>query len=301
MAVLANSEIELPAELKNKTMTIVLGNGPGGPPDIFSRLIAKKIKDKYNIDIVILNRPGAFGAVAARHTADAAPDGTTMFFTGDTYMIGSLRNLSGWPKKHELVPAVNTYGNYLVLMGSNRFEKYSFSDVMAEIKKNPGKFNYASIYVIDGYYIDLILNYYNGKAVEIPFKSTPEVTVALINDTVQLWATGLSYTIQAAANKQVVPLLITSPTRSKALPNVPTIGEVMPGTAPYQSIYTMYFPEKTPVNILKFYNNLFNAVLKDPEITSFITSGYLEPIDQDFETTQKTIDDKWKTFRSQIK
>lgn len=295
-----SNNIEIPEELKNKTISIVVGYGPGGTPDIFSRILSKKLKEKYNLDVVVINKPGAGGAIGSKFTADSLPDGTTMNFVSESYIVASVKNMPSWPKKHELIPVSNIFGNYLMLIGANKLEKYTLSELMDLIRKNPEKFNYASTYIIDAYYTEVVLDHYKSKAEPIPFKSTPDALNALAADTIQLWMTGLALSVKTVAAKQAVPFLITSPVRSKAFPNIPTLSEIIPSMS-YQTIYTMYLPEKTPINILKFYNTILTETLKDPEIAAFMTTGYLEPLGHDLETTQRIIDNKWETWRSQIK
>lgn len=272
------SQIELPHELKNKTISLIIGYGPGGRNDLFARYLTNVIKEKYNINIVIVNRPGASGAIGAKFVAESNPDGTILHIANDAFVIGSLQSAPSWPQQQELIPVAHLWKTYNMVIGSKHLKFDNIKDVINDMNKNAAQYNYATVFVADGMQFAAILKHHNITGVApVPFKSGPEIKTALANNTVQFWITGVGDGISTVNSGIAKPLAVTSEKRMAQLESVPTLNEFMPNSV-FQNVTTLYLPAKTPESIVSFYNELFKLISTDAEVVKHFTELYYDLI-----------------------
>lgn len=302
-SVASNSqEIKILRELQDKNINIVVGVGPGTPSDVFSRYLAKFIKDNYNINMIVTNRTGANGAIAAKFVAESNPDGTTLLITHDAYMFGSIKNLIGWPSKQQLIPTAHLWHNHMMLVvGSNKLPSNSFKEILADVKKFPSNYNYGCFYLIDCLILEKIFKAQGITGVaEIPFRSTPEVKNAMANNTVQFFVTGLGDGMASARSGIWKPLAISNPNKLKDAPEVTPLTEIIKDDefANYYLLTSLYLPAGSSKEVVEFYNSIFSQVTKNPEIQKFFDEKNYKLINFDTPSkVSKFSDDRWDKFR----
>ena len=204
---------------------------PGGGTDLLSRIIAVPVGEALGQTIVVDNRPGAGGAFGAEIAARAEPDGHTLILVSASYAAtGAYRKLAFDPITGiQPVILIGTTG--LALTVHPAVAAKNTAELVALAKSQPAKLNYAS--VGPGSAVHLALELFklsaNVNLVHIPYKGGGPALNALMAGEVQVSATSMVPTIPHAKAGKVRILAITPPKRSSALPDVPTVGETVPG------------------------------------------------------------------------
>ena len=213
-----------------KTVRIVVPFGPGSTPDIVARLVADGLQQKYPASaFVIENKPGASGNIGTDVVAKATPDGSTLGVSiGGPLAINTLlfANLPYDPRK-DIAPITQLVTQPSVLAVNTDLGVNSVDELVALLKKNPGKYNFASIG--NGSLSQLAMEAIAIKAgatlVHVPYSSSPQAITAVIRNDAQITCLpAISVVPQAAAGKVKI-LAVSTARRSPYLPDVPTLKE----------------------------------------------------------------------------
>ena len=257
----------------SKPVRIIVGTSPGGSPDVFARLVAQKMNESWGA-VVVENRIGANGNIAAEIVARSAPDGYTAYFCdsaiwainpalyakvpynplGDFAGITTVAKLPVFLTVHPSVPANN------------------YAEFIAYAKANPGRLSYASAGNGSIHHIttELFKSLTGIQMVHVPYKGMGQGSQALISGDVQVAFT--SYTAIAAFAKagRVRMLASADGKRTPALPDVPTIAELgLPGFD-MASMLGALVPAGTPREIINRLNSGIIAAINSPEVNAKI-------------------------------
>jgi tripartite-type tricarboxylate transporter receptor subunit TctC len=213
-----------------KTVRIVVPFAAGSTPDIVARLIADGLQQKYPTStFVIENKPGASGNIGTDAVAKAVPDGSTLGVSiGGPLAINTLlfANLPYDPRK-DIAPVTQLVTQPSVLAVNPDLGVNTVAELVALLKKNPGKYNFASIGngSLSQLAMEAIAIKAGAKLVHVPYTSSPQAITAVIrNDTQITCLPAISVVPQAAAGKAKI-LAVSTAARSPYLPDVPTLKE----------------------------------------------------------------------------
>jgi tripartite-type tricarboxylate transporter receptor subunit TctC len=213
-----------------KTVRIVVPFGPGSTPDIVARLVADGLQQKYpTTAFVIENKPGASGNIGTDAVAKATPDGSTLGVSiGGPLAINTLlfANLPYDPRK-DIAPVTQLVTQPSVLAVNPDLGVNSVAELVALLKKNPGKYNFASIGngSLSQLAMEAIAINAGAKLVHVPYTSSPQAITAVIRNDAQITCLpAISVVPQAAAGKVKI-LAVSTARRSPYLPDVPTLKE----------------------------------------------------------------------------
>ena len=215
-------------EWPSRQLTIVVGFPPGGPNDLVARQLALRLAEQFRQQVVVENRPGANGNIAAAHVARSAADGHTLLYNSSSLALSTVL----YPSKvveplAELTPVTATATLPLVCVVAPDFPASSYQEWIARIRANPGKFNYGSpgagnlAHIVPA----MILKANGLQAVHAPFKGSSEALQSLIAGSIQFQFDSVNSPLGLIRSGRVKPLFVTSLQRSPALPNVPTMAE----------------------------------------------------------------------------
>ena len=255
-----------------RPVTIVVPYPPGGLIDIVSRLLAPRLGTELGQTVLVENRSGAGGNVGAESVARAAPDGYTLVMANPSFGISP--HLYAKLRYHTLndfafIGLYGTVPNVLVVHPS--VPAKSVPELIAYLKKNPGKLNYAS----PGYGTSPLMSMELFKSmtgtfiVHIPCRGSGPAQAAMLANETQLMFDNLPPQMPHIKSGKVRPLAVTSRTRSKAMPHLPTLDEV--GLKGYEvtAWFGLAAPVKTPREVVEKVNQALNratqsADLRDP-------------------------------------
>jgi tripartite-type tricarboxylate transporter receptor subunit TctC len=259
--------IALAQSYPTRPVRLIVGFPAGGPADIVARLFGQWLSERIGQQLIIENRVGAGGNIATESVVKAAPDGYTLLHVTSTNAFNeTLFEKLNFDLIRDIAPVASLLRNPGVMVVNPSFPVKSLPEFIAYAKANPGQVNMASggpgsvphIYgelfkAMAG--VDLAPVHYRGVALAVP---------DLISGQVQVMFDLLPSSIAYIKAGQLRPLAVTSATRLDALPEIPTVGEFVPG---YEAGGWQGFaaPKNTSPEIVAMLNKETNAILADPK------------------------------------
>jgi tripartite-type tricarboxylate transporter receptor subunit TctC len=251
----------------SRPVRIVVGTAPGGAADIFARLMGDWLSKRLGQPFVIENRTGAGGVVAAEMVLRSPADGYTLFLALSSASIvnGSLRD--GMNFVRDSAPIAMLVQEPIILSVNPSLPAKTLPEFIAYAKANPGKLSMASpgngtsphiagelFKIMVG--IDMIHVAYRGGAPALTDLMGGQVGVAFM---------GPAASMELVRSGKIRALAVTSETRAAVLPDVPTVGEFVPG---YEASnwFGLVAPKNTPPDVVDKLNKLVNEGLADPQV-----------------------------------
>lgn len=252
-----------------KLIKIVVPFGAGGVADLTVRLVAQKMSASMKQPIIIENRPGAGGIVAADTVAKAAPDGyTLLLISNGTAVSANLFKKLPYDTLKDFAP-VSTLGYFdLALLVNNKLPVKSVAELIAYGKAHPGKLSIGTINrgSTQNLAAELFTSLAGIDALIVPYKGSPEVLTATTTGELNASVEILSPALPQIKAGNMRALAVTSGKRFAGLPNVPTVAES--GLPNYQaaSWNGLAAPAATPRPIIDRLNKEINAAVNSPDI-----------------------------------
>jgi tripartite-type tricarboxylate transporter receptor subunit TctC len=213
-----------------KTVRIIVPFGPGSTPDIVARLVADGLSKKYpKSTFLVENKPGASGNLGTDVVARATPDGSTLGVSiGGPLAINTLLFLRlPYDPRTDIASVTQLVTQPSILAVNPSLGVNSVAELIALLKQNPGKYNYASIGIgsLSHLAMEAIAIKAGVKMVHVPYTSSPQAITAVIRNDAQIACLpAISVTPQAASGAVKI-LAVSTATRSPFLPDVPTLKE----------------------------------------------------------------------------
>jgi tripartite-type tricarboxylate transporter receptor subunit TctC len=258
----------------SRPVRIIVGFPAGGGPDIIARLIGQGLSERLGQQFVIENRPGAAGNIGTEIVVKAPPDGHTLLMVVATNTVNATLFFNFI---RDIAPVASIAGTSYGMLVNQSFPVKTAPEFIGYAKTNPGKINMASAGTGTGPHVvgELFKMMTGIDLVHVPYRSSywPD----LLSGQVQVaFAPMPSSTVYIQAGT-LRALAVTGATRSEALPNIPTVGEFVPG---YEAIgwYGLGAPRDTPAAIIDKLNNEINGVLADPIIKARLFALGAEPM-----------------------
>lgn len=269
----------------DKPIRILVPFAAGGVTDALLRLLQTPVSKTLGQPVVIENKPGAAGAIAARQLAEAAPDGYT-FLVVNTGLIGITpfaQKNSGFDPLKSFAPVAGLSSAPTVLLTHPSVPAENVAQFIAYAKANPGKLEYAV--VGKGAYGDLATSMFSRQAgirmLPVPYQGNAQTTQALLTGEVKVQLTILSGAMnEYIRNGRVKVLGVATAAPSPLVPGVPIIGESLHGFEAV--VYTgLVAPSRTPQPIIDKVSKAITAALADPSLQGQLIAMGMEsaPLD----------------------
>jgi tripartite-type tricarboxylate transporter receptor subunit TctC len=261
----------------SRPVRIIVGFAAGGSVDLFARLIGQWLSERLGQPFIIENRPGAGGNIATEAVVRAAPDGYALLLvTASNAINETLFDKLSFNFIRDNTPIATIHRGIGVMVVHPSFVMKSVPELITFAKSNPGKLNMGSggngsAQHIYGEYFKMMAGI---DMVHVPYRGTPAALTALVAGEVQVMIDTLSTSIEQVRGGKLRALAVTASARSDVLPDVPTLGEFVPG---YEATVWlgMGAPRNTPAEIIEKLNKEVNAALVDPKIKARIVDlGY---------------------------
>jgi tripartite-type tricarboxylate transporter receptor subunit TctC len=262
----------------NRVIRIIVPAGPGGPTDVFARLIAQRLSASLKNEVIVENRAGAGGAIAAKFVVGAAPDGYTLFL-GNTSTLAIIPAFAATPDYDPVkafTPIAILADSFQILSVRSDSPVKSVKELIALAKSSPKKLDFGS--AGHGNLTHLTAELFKLKAgidmVHVPYKSVAEAATALLAGQVYCGFGNLNVTLPHVQGGRFRALAVTGATRSAELPDVPTMMEAGVDNYDVTSFFGVAAPAGTDPTVVDMLNRHINEALKTPEIrTSFVKLG----------------------------
>jgi tripartite-type tricarboxylate transporter receptor subunit TctC len=269
------------ADYPNKSVTLVVPFASGGPTDVIARLVGQKLSERMGKPFVILNKPGAGGNTGSASVATAAPDGYTLVLgTVATHGINpSLYKNMPYDHKKDFAPISQLSFVPNVLVVNRDLPVKSVPELIDYLKRNPGKVFYAT--PGSGTSIHLASELFKMMSAtdmtHVPYKGSGPAMMDVIGGQVQLmFDNSVTAWPQVQAGK-VRAIAVSTPSRLKSAPDVPTIAEFLPGFTA-SAWHGVLAPAATPRPIVDKLAAEIQAVMKDPAIVEQFTKVDIVPV-----------------------
>jgi tripartite-type tricarboxylate transporter receptor subunit TctC len=245
---------------------------PGGGSDMTARLIGQWLSERLGQQFVIDNRPGAASNIATEAVVRASADGYTLLIVGSWNTINAtLYDKLSFNFIRDIAPVASVIRDPYVMVVNPSVPAKSVPEFIAYAKDNPRKLNMASPGTGTGPHIggELFKMMAGVDMVHVPYRGGGPVVTDLLGGQVQVSFASMPSSIQYIRAGKLRALAVTTATRSEALPDVPTVGEFVPG---YEAStwYGVGAPKATPAEIIDKLNKEINAGLADPNIKARI-------------------------------
>ena len=254
---------------------------PGGLPDTVARVVAKKLTDRIGQSVVVENRPGANGVVAAQALAAATPDGHTLLVTDDSMMtINPLiyRNIAYDPKR-DFLPVSLIATAPLFLAAHPSLPAQTMQELAALVKARPGEFAYGSSGVGSTHHLctEAMKAALGLDIRHVPYKGTGQSVPAVVGNQVALVFSAFPSLAGFVKAGQVKLLAVNTAKRSVFAPNVTALGELIPGFdfAPNIGIFA---PAKTPQAVVARISDEVAKLVREPDAVQTFNTAGIEPI-----------------------
>ncbi|MGD9920896.1 MAG: Bug family tripartite tricarboxylate transporter substrate binding protein [Pseudorhodoplanes sp.] len=265
----------------NRTVRIVFGLSAGSSTDVMARILAERLSQKWGQGVIIDNRPGAAGNIAADAVAKADPDGYTLLLSNNSISIAPsfYKKLNYDPVK-DLIPVTQLGMTPHVLCVNPKLPIKSVEDLVDMAKKKPGDIMYSSAGIgqTDHMATALFAEMAGIKMTHVPYRGGPPALQAVMAGEVALDFPGIAAALPFLKDGTIRCIAVSSNKRSPAVPDLPTLNEA--GIKGYDhSLWNgLFAPAGTPPEILKKISAGFSEVLQDPGVVKRLSGLGIEPV-----------------------
>lgn len=267
----------------DRPLTMVVPYAPGGPIDVLARVLAPEISAILGQPVTIDTRPGAGGNVGAAYVAlQSRPDAHTILFTGAGLASSvSLSNLPFDPRQ-DLTPILGTGAIPSLMVVSLQSPHRSVADVLAAARANPGRISYGSSGPNTGSHLaGVLLAAATGvELLHVPYRGSGAVYPDLMAQRIDLLLDVMASSIGQVQQGAVRALAITSRRRSDVLPDVPTVGETVPGYA-FETWTGLFVRAGAPEEALRVLEAAALQALQAPRVQERLRLSAAQPIPAD--------------------
>ena len=251
-----------------RPVRVIVGYAAGGASDIAARLVGQRLSERLGKSVVIENRPGAASNLATETVVNAPPDGHTLLLVSASNAINAtLYDRLNYNFIRDIAPVASITRGPLVMLVNPSLPATTVAEFTAYAKANPDQVNMASAGVGSPQHLagELFSAGTGIKMLHVPYRGAPPALTDLIGGQVQVYFGSTAGAISYVRSGQLRALAVTSATRSGALPDIPTVGEFVPG---YEATtwYGFGAPKGTPAAVIEKLNAEINAALGDPTI-----------------------------------
>ena len=253
-----------------RPIRLVVPFAPGGVTDTSGRLIAETLSKRLGQQVFVENKPGASGNIGTQSVAAAAPDGYTLVLAFDGTMVINPFVFTSVPfdTLRDFVPVGKIGDATLIIVANPAFPAKTLQELIAVSKKEPKGVSYGTSGVGGTPHIagELLNQRTGANLVHIPYKGGGQAMGDALGGNIPLVFTAVAGAMPHLKSGKLVPIAVSSSTRSPSLPNTPTFIESGVRDFDVSSWVGILAPAKTPRTIIERLNRELNAALKDPEV-----------------------------------
>jgi tripartite-type tricarboxylate transporter receptor subunit TctC len=252
----------------NRPVRIIVGFAAGSTGDILGRVIGQWLSERFGQPFIIDNRPGAGGNIATEAVVRASADGYELLLVAGSHTVNAaLYDKLSFNFIRDIAPVASISRETYVMLVHPSVPAEAVPEFVAYAKANPGKISMASagngtVSHVAGELFKMVAGV---DMVHVPYRGSAPALTDLLGGHVQVMFVTTSASMAYIAAGTLRALAVTTATRSEALPNVPTVGDFLPG---YEatSVWGLGAPRSTPMEIVDALNKETNAALADAKL-----------------------------------
>ena len=265
-----------------RTITFLCPFPAGGGTDIMTRLLAAELQDKLKGTVIVENRPGASTQIAASATAKAAPDGHTLLVaTSTTLAYGpNLFKKLPYDVVKDFAPIAVVGSAHFALIAHPSVGAKTLPELIAKLRASGGTMSYATAGPSTPHHLfmEMFLKTIGAKAQHVPYRGSAPSLAGVVAGDVQFMMVDLAVALPQIQAGKVVAYGVTSSSRAKALPDLPTLAEAgLPGYSA-SGWFSVVAPAGTPRPIIERINSILTGAIKRPDIQQRLTTLAIQPL-----------------------
>ena len=251
-----------------RSVRIVTTFPAGGTSDMLTRPLAQWLQERLGQSFIIENRPGAGGTIGTEAVVRAAPDGYTLLLIAGAHMVNAtLYQRLSYNFMRDIAPIASISRETGVMLVHPSVPAKTVPEFIAHATANPGKLNMASSGVGSTSHVagELFKMMAGVNVIHVPYRGSPLALTDLLAGQVQLYFPNLGGAMGHIRAGRLRALAVITATRWETLPDLPTVGEFVPGYEA-SSVWGLGAPRNTPTDIVDLLNKEINAALADPKM-----------------------------------
>jgi tripartite-type tricarboxylate transporter receptor subunit TctC len=281
-----------------KPIRLMTAFAPGGGSDILARIIAPQVSEALGQTVVVDNRPGGGGTLGAGMAIRSEPDGYTFIIVSASYGANAALHDLPYDSVTDISPVILVGTTGLLSAVHPSVPMKTVKELIAYAKANPGKLNFGSAGVggLGHLTQELFQIQTKIKITHVPYKGSGPVMNALLSGEVDSSFSSMVPSIPHVKAGRLRPIAVTTPKRSRALPEVPTVSETVPGFE-VTHWYGIWGPKGIPKEIVTRWNQEVAKVLNTDAMKRWMAQEGLEPAGgppEEFLQRIKSDVEKWK-------
>jgi tripartite-type tricarboxylate transporter receptor subunit TctC len=262
----------------DRPIRLIVPNTPGSATDQMARTVALTMQERGGKPVIVEDKPGANGIIAAEYVAKAAADGYTILIGNSTTNAANSAlylKLPYDPEK-DFAPITGLGRGSQVMVVSSNFPAKTVGDFITLARTNPGKYAYGSGGASARVATEAFARMAGIKLLHVPYKGNPLALLDLLGGQIQVFFPDMATALPMIHSGQIRPLAVTSKQRSAYLPDVPTLDEA--GLSGYEAGYwfAAYAPADTPPEIVQTLSKLMQEGVRSQASASFFESVGME-------------------------
>jgi tripartite-type tricarboxylate transporter receptor subunit TctC len=256
------------ADYPSRAIRIIVGFTPGGGPDITARYVAQKLGEAWKREVLVENRPGAGGTIAASFVAAAAADGYTLLSVSSAHAVApAIYPKLPYDTRRDFAGLTLTATSKYLLVVPPSLGPRSVQALLAMARARPGQLNFASAGVGSGTHFaaELFKSLAAVDVVHVPLKGIPEALTETVTGRVQFFMSPIANAVNLTRDGRLLALGVSSAERDALVPEVPTIAEA--GVPGYESLlwFGLLTSAGVPRPIVAKLNREITHILAEPE------------------------------------
>lgn len=282
----------------SKPIRLLTPFAAGGGSDILARLLGPQLHKAWGQPVIVDNRPGAGGKLGAGIAVSSEPDGYTLILVSGSYGANAALYKLPYDSITDITPVILVGTTCLVMSTHPSVPLKSVKEMIAYAKKHPGKLNFGSAGLggVDNFASELFKLDAGVKYTLVPYKGSGPVMTALLTGEIDSSFSSQVPSMPHIKAGRLRALGVTTPKRSPMLPNVPSIGETLPGYD-VTHWYGIWGPKNLPRDVVLKWNHEVAKALQTDAIRQFLLKQGLEPAGgppEEFADRIKSDVAKWK-------
>jgi tripartite-type tricarboxylate transporter receptor subunit TctC len=268
MAGVASAAIPARAQdFPTKPITIVVPFGPGTTNDVIARQLGQDMMGTLGQSVIIDNRAGATGNIAADLVAKSKPDGYTLFIPSMSQILNQVTGNATTDLTKDFVPIAFSGKGLYSMFVPNELPVKSVADLVELARQQPGKLNFAGyIGGVPQFLGEMLNRAANINTVMVPYKSTPDALTDLLTSRIQIWFTPVTSGMPVYSAKQARMIAVTGETRASVAPDVPTFKEAGYPDLTVEIAYFLMAAKGTPKPIVDRLSGAIDKAMQSPKI-----------------------------------
>ncbi len=263
-----------------KPIRLIVPISAGGGLDYIARAVAQKLTENLGQSIVVDNRGGASGTIAAEAAMQAAPDGYTILMTSASLVTRPLLYKVPYDLSRDFAPITQLSAQSYLLLTTNSLPVRSVQELLVHARANPGKLNYGS--VGNGSQIHLMTELFRHmtkiQVVHVPYKGAVNAYPDLISGNIQFMFNSVTAAQPHVKAQRLRALAVSGPRRVSAFPDLPTVAEAGVKGFSVTQWYGLLAPIGTPRDIVEFLSKQINSTLQQPDVAARIAAEGSEAV-----------------------